>query len=71
MWAWYLEWSKIARVAIKNRALLRQLGFLSARRGEEEEETETPGTGTGTGTAAGTGTPTNGGIATGPSAAVA
>ena len=34
MWAWYLEWSKIARVAIKNRPLLKQLGFLAARRGD-------------------------------------
>jgi hypothetical protein len=42
MWAWYLEWSKIARIAIKQRPLLRQLGFLSARRGSEEEETEEP-----------------------------
>jgi hypothetical protein len=43
MWAWYIEWSKIARIAIKQRPLLRQLGFLSVRRGsEEEEETEEP-----------------------------
>jgi hypothetical protein len=39
LWAWYLEWSKLARVAIKQRPLLRQLGFLSTRRtGEDEEE---------------------------------
>lgn len=30
-WAWYLEWSKIARVAIKNRSMLRKLGFLDHR----------------------------------------
>lgn len=45
MWAWYLEWSRVARVAIKQRSLLRQLGFLSTRRGEEvdvEEESPTP-----------------------------
>jgi hypothetical protein len=30
-WGWYLEWSRIARVAIKNRALLRKLGFLDSR----------------------------------------
>lgn len=42
MWGWYLEWSKIARIAIKQRPLLRQLGFLSVRRGSEEEETEEP-----------------------------
>lgn len=50
MWAWYLEWSKIARIAIKQRPLLRQLGFLSIKRGAEEDEEEvtapapTPGT---------------------------
>jgi hypothetical protein len=42
MWDWYLEWSEIARVAIKDRKLLRELGFLSVKRrkaaGEEEEE---------------------------------
>jgi hypothetical protein len=42
MWAWYLEWSKIARIAVKQRVLLRQLGFLAVRRGgDEEEETDT------------------------------
>lgn len=40
LWGWYLEWSKIARIAIKQRPLLRQLGFLSVRRGAEEEEDE-------------------------------
>jgi hypothetical protein len=40
MWAWYLEWSKIARVAIKQRSLLRQLGFLATRRGEEDDQDE-------------------------------
>jgi hypothetical protein len=33
MWAWYLEWSKIARTVIKDRRHLRMLGFLSARGG--------------------------------------
>lgn len=41
MWAWYLEWSKIARIAVKQRPLLRQLGFLAVRRGEEEADDET------------------------------
>ena len=27
MWSWYLEWSQIARVAISQRALLKQMGF--------------------------------------------
>jgi hypothetical protein len=27
LWAWYLEWSQIARTAITQRALLRQMGF--------------------------------------------
>lgn len=30
MWAWYLEWSTIARAAIKDRGLLSRLGFLSS-----------------------------------------
>jgi len=38
MWAWYIEWSKIARIAVKQRALLKQLGFLVARRGTDEED---------------------------------
>lgn len=37
LWEWYLEWSRVARVAIKQRALLRQLGFLGESRVEEEE----------------------------------
>jgi hypothetical protein len=41
MWAWYLEWSKIARIAVKQRVLLRQLGFLTTRRGGEDEEADT------------------------------
>jgi hypothetical protein len=36
LWAWYLEWSKVARVAIKQRALLRQLGFLTRHAVEED-----------------------------------
>lgn len=28
LWHWYLEWSQIARTVIKNRRLLRDLGFL-------------------------------------------
>jgi len=36
LWAWYLEWSKVARIAIKQRALLRQLGFLTRHAVEEE-----------------------------------
>ena len=33
MWAWYLEWSTIARHAISDRNLLRALGFLCRRLG--------------------------------------
>jgi hypothetical protein len=44
MWAWYLEWGEIARAAIKDRALLRRLGFLSTspsrRRAAEAEAGE-------------------------------
>jgi hypothetical protein len=38
LWGWYLEWSQIARVAIKNRKLLRELGFLVRPSGPAEEE---------------------------------
>ncbi|WP_169927600.1 hypothetical protein [Labilithrix luteola] len=31
LWAWYLEWSQIARIAVTQRALLKQLGFVSNR----------------------------------------
>ncbi|MGB7540323.1 MAG: hypothetical protein WBM17_17405, partial [Anaerolineales bacterium] len=37
-WAYYLEWSRISRVAVRDRTLLRQLGFLNVRRMVEEEE---------------------------------
>jgi hypothetical protein len=40
LWAWYLEWSRIARVAVTQRALLRQLGFLSTRKRTEEDDDE-------------------------------
>lgn len=30
MWAWYLEWAEIARATIKERVLLRRLGFLAS-----------------------------------------
>lgn len=39
LWAWYLEWSAIAQIAIKNRRLLRELGFRrSAGKGKGEAE---------------------------------
>lgn len=31
MWSWYLEWSQIARAAIRDRRLLRMLGFLRSK----------------------------------------
>ncbi len=39
MWSWYLEWSTIARTVIKERSLLRALGFLKASRrsGSDDE----------------------------------
>lgn len=43
LWAWYLEWSKVARVAIKQRALLRQLGFLTRHATEEDAPVPVPG----------------------------
>ncbi|MBK8256480.1 MAG: hypothetical protein IPK82_27905 [Polyangiaceae bacterium] len=38
MWAWYLEWSQIARTKIKQRALLRSMGFLRTNKAGVEEE---------------------------------
>src|SRR5690606_6857744 len=39
LWNWYLEWSGIARIAIRNRRLLRALGFLrTVRRPDGTEE---------------------------------
>jgi hypothetical protein len=38
LWAWYLEWSVIARKTVKNRNLLRQLGFLQVGPAGKEEE---------------------------------
>lgn len=37
LWAWYLEWSTIARRAIKSRGLLRKLGFLRVGPSGREE----------------------------------
>ena len=41
-WAWYIEWSRIARVVIKSRRMLRTLGYLDKKGRtlpfEEEEE---------------------------------
>lgn len=46
MWAWYLEWAEIARTAIKDRALLRRLGFLastsSRRRSATADDADEP-----------------------------
>jgi len=43
LWSWYLEWSRIARVAIKQRALLKELGFLNTPRAKASaEEGDTP-----------------------------
>jgi hypothetical protein len=38
LWGWYLEWSQVARIAIKQRVLLRQLGFLADRGGGSVEQ---------------------------------
>lgn len=54
LWAWYLEWSAIARSAIPERILLKSLGFLKGggnkedESGEEAVEEEKPGGGKGT-----------------------
>lgn len=38
LWAWYLEWSAIARVAVKDRRLLRSMGFLNGSGAKEDSE---------------------------------
>lgn len=38
LWNWYLEWSQIARVVVKDRRLLRQLGFLQIESGGSDDE---------------------------------
>jgi len=43
MWAWYLEWSEIARATIKQRSLLRKLGFLTGS-GKNTQPVEDVGT---------------------------
>jgi hypothetical protein len=45
MWKWYLEWSTIARGAIKNRRLLRNMGFLQQANGSSEEPEPPPAAG--------------------------
>ena len=47
MWDYYLQWSAIARVAIRDRRLLRSLGFLKLRRndngtGEDDLQPDVP-----------------------------
>ena len=38
LWAWYLEWSQVARIAVTQRVLLKQMGFLPTRRSRATEE---------------------------------
>ena len=40
LWAWYLEWSAIARNAIKQRSLLKKLGFLQDNGRSADEDGE-------------------------------
>ena len=42
MWAWYLEWSTIARRAISDRRMLRALGFLPRKSKAGEEPADEP-----------------------------
>jgi hypothetical protein len=37
LWSWYLEWSAIARAAVKDRRVLRALGFLQTQRDAEPD----------------------------------
>jgi hypothetical protein len=42
LWAWYLEWSGIARTVIKDRRVLKSLGFLRTKSGSTEETEAEP-----------------------------
>lgn len=43
LWDWYLEWSQVARIAIKSRSQLRALGFLkNGKDGVDEEVIDAP-----------------------------
>jgi hypothetical protein len=42
LWAWYLQWSTIARDVLKHRGLLRQLGFLGERKPPPEFTSSDP-----------------------------
>ena len=37
LWSWYLEWSTLARLAIRDRGLLRSLGFRRGARAAEDD----------------------------------
>jgi hypothetical protein len=37
LWAWYLEWSEIARVVIRDKRLLRELGFQPVKRAKTND----------------------------------
>jgi hypothetical protein len=43
LWAWYLEWSQIARIAVTQRALLKQMGFVVTH--AKADNTADPGNG--------------------------
>lgn len=40
LWAWYLEWSRIARAVITDRRDLRQLGFLQSQTTPRDSATD-------------------------------
>ncbi len=41
LWDWYLEWSAIARIAVKDRRRLRSMGFLNSPSSAKDTEEET------------------------------
>lgn len=75
LWAWYIEWSRIARVAVKSRRALRALGYLDNRGRvipleEDEAPVVAPAAGTASAAGAATGTATAAGAATATATAV-
>lgn len=55
LWSWYLEWSRIARIAVKQRALLKQMGFAQTRAKADDAVVVDGGNGGTTGPAGGAG----------------
>jgi len=45
LWAWYLEWSQIARIAVTQRSLLKQMGFIATHTKSDDSDVVVDGSG--------------------------